>query len=171
MAEVVGMARRVVVDKDMGYAKILKNIAHLDNLRVLVGIREQAKTGTASKRGRTSEPGLSIAEYGAKNEFGSGNIPERSFMRNPFDKNLEKLTRFSKKEYLKAIMGEKDSVQALNTIGSYMQSLIQERIRDIITPPNSPVTIAIKKSGKPLIDYGFLINSITYTVRRKREEN
>jgi hypothetical protein len=44
---------------------------------------------------------------------------------------------------------------------------VQKKIRQITIPPNSPRTIAEKKSSKPLIDFGQMVQSVTFKVNLK----
>jgi hypothetical protein len=163
------MARNVVVtDIDLGYDAIIEEIVKLEKASLLVGIQEQAKTTSQSKNGRTQKAGQSVAEYAAKNEFGDGNIPERSFMRTAFDENLDLIENATADQYGKIIDGDIALTQGLNVIGQIITGLIQTKIRAIIFPPNSPRTIAMKGSSKPLIDFGQMVKSVTYAIRTKK---
>lgn len=163
------MARNVVVtDIDLGYDAIIEEIVKLEKASLLVGIQEQAKTTAQSKNGRTQKAGQSVAEYAAKNEFGDGNIPERSFMRTAFDENLDLIENATADQYGKIIDGDIALTQGLNVIGQIITGLIQTKIRAIIFPPNSPRTIAMKGSSKPLIDFGQMVKSVTYAIRTKK---
>ena len=163
-----GMARPVVVDIDLGYNAIMKEIEELSRASLLVGIQEQAKTKSQTKRGRTQKAGLSVAEYAAKNEFGTNEIPQRSFMRTAFDENINTIENAAAIQYGKIIDGDVPLAQGLGLVGQVIVGLVQKKIRAIVFPPNSPATIAMKGSSKPLIDFGQMINSVTYVVRMKK---
>lgn len=162
------MARPVVLDIDLGYNQILEEIEQLQKSSLLVGIQEKAKTVAQTKNGRSQKVGLSVAEYAAKNEFGDGKIPERSFMRTAFDENIALIERATADQYGKIIDGNITLTRGLNVIGQIIAGLIQTKIRAIIFPPNSPSTIAAKGSSKPLIDFGQMIKSVTYAIRTRK---
>ncbi|MGH2612652.1 MAG: hypothetical protein ACRDFB_06330, partial [Rhabdochlamydiaceae bacterium] len=67
-------------------------------------------------------------------------------------------------EYNKILDGKSTTERSLGLIGQLMTKLIVQKIRAIVSPPNSPRTIAIKKSSKPLIDFGQMVQSVRYKV-------
>jgi HK97 gp10 family phage protein len=162
------MARPVVVDIDLGYDAILQEIEELSKTSLLVGIQEKAKTLSQSKNGRQQTPGLSVAEYAAKNEFGTNKIPERSFIRTAFDENIGQIENIAADQYGKIIDGDIAIRQGLGIIGQVITALIQRKIQEIRFPPNSPATIAMKGSSKPLIDFGQMVKSVTYAIRTRK---
>jgi hypothetical protein len=85
-------------------------------------------------------------------------------MRTSFDENIKKINDIISGEYDKIIDGESTVKRSLNLIGLFGVSIVQQKIRSIRTPPNSPTTIAIKKSSKPLIDFGQMVQSVSYKV-------
>lgn len=162
------MARAAVVDKDLGFNAIIDEMLELANSSVLVGIQEKARTVSQSKNGRSQTPGNYIADYAAKNEFGTAQIPERSFIRTAFDENIALIEKGVSIEYGK-IIDQKISVrQGLGIIGQLMIGLIQRKIYQITFPPNSAATIAMKGSSKPLIDFGQMVNNVTYAIRSRK---
>jgi hypothetical protein len=81
-------------------------------------------------------------------------------MRTSFDENLSKINKLINLQYQAVQDGKKNADQALTAVGVVMVGLIQQKIRSIVSPPNSPRTIAIKGSSKPLIDFGQMIQSV-----------
>lgn len=160
--------RAAVVDMDMGFDKIMHDLLELQKYSVVVGVQEGTLTHVEVKNGRTQKSGISIAQYAAQNEFGTNKIPERSFMRTAFDENINVITRFAAMQIGLVIDGNSSIRQAFGLIGQAMQGMIQRKIRQITSPPNSPRTIAEKGSSKPLIDFGQMINSIRYVIRKRR---
>lgn len=162
------MARRSarIVDKDLGYDRIVQELERFKKSSVQIGFQAGSVTHTQTKGDRVQEPGISMPMIAARNEFGFGNIPARPFMSTSFDENQQRIQRFIISQYNSVVDGVRSADQALGLIGQYMVGLIQRKIRQITTPPNSPVTIAIKGSSKPLIDFGQMIQSVTYVVRR-----
>lgn len=103
-------------------------------------------------------------ELGAIHEFGLGNVPERSFIRDTIDKNLNgyrPLTRALSKRVYTLKMSLKN---ALEVLGSKVQSDMRRAIEAGIPPALDPATIARKGSSKPLVDTGQLKASISYKV-------
>jgi len=151
---------RAVADKDKGWKEIEKQIEIASKSLVKVGFQQGETTKLQRKGNRTKKSGFSMPDIAAVNEFGSAKIPARPFMRTSFDENRDKITSFVQKNYDKILEGKITTKQALGLIGLAMVGLIQKKIRSIVTPPNSPRTIEIKKSSKPLIDFGQMIQSV-----------
>ncbi len=163
------MARHVVVkDIDLGLKKIVLEMEQLGKAEILIGIQEGSKTTLDYVRGRKSIPNLNIASYAAKNEFGTPEIPERSFMRSTFDQNIQAIENFVERRYAEIIDQQLSVSQGLGQIGKFLEGAVKDKIREIRTPPNSPRTIKIKKSSKPLIDFGQMFSSVRYVVRVKK---
>lgn len=162
------MARSAVVDIDLGYGKIKKDLSKLGKKYVSVGFQESAVTHYQSKGDRTQQPGVSVAQYAAYNEFGTATIPQRSFMRTAIDENINKLDDFVGQKYREVSEGKISIDQALGLIGQAVIGLIQRKIRQITQPPNAASTIKIKGSSKPLIDFGQMIQSVTYVIRSNK---
>lgn len=164
----LGMVQRVVQDMDLGWDRIIAELDALTSKELLVGIQEGAKTKYQYKKGREQDPGVSVAEYAAKNEFGTKTIPQRSFIRTAFDENIDRIESVTAKQYGEVIDGKKTLKDALGIIGQVVIGLIQRKIRAIIFPPNSRETIARKGSSKPLIDFGQMMKSVTYAIRTRK---
>ena len=162
------MTRRTarVVDRDLGYNQIMAEIQRFRKAKVLIGFQETTVTHTQTKGDRIKQPGLSMAQIAAQNEFGTDRIPQRSFMRTSFDENLNRIQKLIYNQYSAVTNGKKTADKALGLIGTFVADLMRKKIRQITTPPNSPRTIAIKKSSKPLIDFGQMVASISYVVQR-----
>lgn len=156
------------MDLDLGFKAILEEISRTGARQVLVGIQEGAKTHVQSQKGRTQKAGISIAEYAAQNEFGTDKIPERSFMRSTFDERFSDIQTLVFTQFGLVIDQKITLDVAFNRIGLGITGMIQQKIRQIRTPPNSPVTIARKGSSKPLIDFGQMIASVRHVVKKTK---
>jgi len=154
----------VVKDTDLGFNEILRQTEKFAQTSILIGFQEGSTTKTAVKGHREKEGGKSMPEIAFENEFGTKKIPQRSFMRTSFDENIVKIEKFIINQYKKVQDGKIDSDQASGLIGVFMVNSIKRKIRAIKTPPNSPTTIKLKGSSKPLIDFGQMIQSVTYKV-------
>ena len=121
------------------------------------------------------EDGTPVAAVAAWNEFGTKNIPERPFFRNALAGMEDGIANI-----IKAGIDPKKMVvdeQLADRVGLYAAGQVQESIVALNDPPNSPATIAQKRKklgGKkgvgggenPLIDTGFMRDSVTWEVER-----
>lgn len=149
--------------RDMGWSKIRAELHKLaKNPYVKTGILE----GPGSE---LYDEGAKVVEVAIKNEFGGRNddntfTPSRPFMRRSFDENKVKYRTVIARG-LHGIAGGKQQVQPfLEKLGFLSETDTKKKLRSGPWVPNSPVTIAVKKSSQPLIDTGQLVNSITSKV-------
>jgi HK97 gp10 family phage protein len=108
------------------------------------------------------------------NEFGTrggasgggwgGPIPERPFMRNAVRDNKSKYRNALRTSAAKILTGQTGLKTVLSKLGILGQGDIQAEITALMSPPNSPVTVALKGSSKPLIDSGEMRGAVTYKV-------
>jgi hypothetical protein len=89
-------------------------------------------------------------------------IPERSFMRSTFDKNVEKYQRAIQREAKKVALLKESPYRAIDRIGEIARADIIRTINRGISPPLKPATVRRKRSSKPLIDTGQLKQAIRY---------
>lgn len=131
---------------------------------VLIGV--QGKDADAPHKGGLEEAlaaPKTVAEVANDHEFGIG-VPERSWLRAYVDAAQEEIRRDLSQAMAKVVAGEWDTERALEIVGMKHVAKIQERIRNGIEPPNSPVTIARKGSSVPLIDTGQFRSAITHLI-------
>ena len=147
------MASRTT-DRDLGLKRFIRELQVAKVTEVVVGVQQGA-----------NNDGQQIAEYAAYNEFGTENIPERSFMRSAFDENLAEIRRDMNSQCGRVQAGQITMRTALGLVGLRHQDQIKNKIDTNIPPPNSPVTIALKGSSHTLIDTGAMKNSIHYIMR------
>ena len=112
---------------------------------------------------------MQVAQYATINEFGSGRTPARPFMRQYFDGNLNRLTRFASNGVTQVSLGNATFEQFLNAVGLEMVNGIKKSINSGNFAPNHPYTIEKKGSDKPLIDTGVMLNSVTFAIRKAGE--
>lgn len=156
--------RAGVVDTDMGMEAVVAEIEKLNNSYVKVGFQQGTVTRSQTKGQRSKKAGLSMPQIAAQNEFGTDHIPARPFMRPSFDDNRTVINKAIEGEYDKVVAGQRTVKRSLDLIGLLMTRLIQQKIRAIHYPPNAPSTIARKKSSKPLIDFGQMVQSVRHEV-------
>jgi len=145
-----------VTDRDLGLKAFIRQLEHARRVEVVVGIMEDA----------TNE-GKSIAAYGFANEYGTKDIPERSFMRTSFDENVSKIQSDMNNEAGKVMAGQSTVKSALSVIGMKHVDRMKRKIGSNIQPANHPETIKRKKSSRTLIDTGAMLNSVQYLVRAR----
>lgn len=161
------MIRAKVTVKDYGKEandKLAKKFGSIKEAFVSIGVHEGA--------GQYPD-GTSVVEVALWNEFGTRSIPERSFIRSTIDEN-EGLINSWREEMLKKLIDDDWTVEkALEAIGFRIQTLIQNKIKSNVPPPNAPSTLKHKQregtSGGTLIDTGLLLRSISYQVHLEGE--
>lgn len=120
------------------------------------------------------EAGGSVIERAIYNEFGTqggasgggwgGPVPERPFMRNSMRDNRSKYKSGMTTAAKGILRGDTALRTVLSKLGIMAQGDIQSEITSLSSPPNSPVTIELKGSSKPLIDSGEMRQAVTYKV-------
>lgn len=108
------------------------------------------------------------------NEFGTrggasgggwgGPIPERPFFRNALRNNKDAYQTAMRTSAVKILRGTTTLATVMQKLGILAQGDIQAEITSLSSPPNSPITIALKGSSKPLIDTGETRGAVTYKV-------
>ena len=146
-----------------------KGLELLGKIDILVGFpkEEAEKTRRPSPDG-TSTP-LSNAEIAALQEFGSDTIPARPFLRPTFDapdgqRQVNKALAVAAKQ----IMDGKRVEDGAKLVGVVAQGMVRKFMKSVTDPPNSPQTIRLKQSSKPLTDTGQLAQAVTFVIRKKR---
>lgn len=91
-------------------------------------------------------------------------IPERSFLRAGFDKNVNKIT-----EKIEVMLNDVFKFRInphvfADMIGLEFSGLIQMELRDLTTPEDAPLTVENKRSDNPLINTGRLVGGIRHEV-------
>ena len=91
-------------------------------------------------------------------------IPERSFLRKSHDENGEDVLKSCERALGQVLGGQMSMEQYLKMLGEQYQGMVQDYIRDLRDPPNSPITVENKGSDNPLVDTGNLIESISFRI-------
>lgn len=92
-------------------------------------------------------------------------IPERSFLRSGFDKNIDNVNKTIDKLMNSLVNGNLTEDEFCDIVGKTMASKIKTYARDLSTPANASVTSEAKGSSNPLIDTGQMIRDITWKVK------
>ncbi len=148
-----------LTDRDLGFEKVLGQLRELGgHPAVYVGVRGQA----ASEKPPGSD--ATIVEIAAFNEFGTEHIPARSFLRSTVDENRREYGEALSQAITETVNGKPVRL-AFGKVGEAAVRDVQQKMRNLATPPNAPSTIAKKGSSNPLIDKGRLRQSIDWEVR------
>lgn len=131
----------------------------------VVSIGVQGSKGEADKKG--SDGDLTVLEVATFHEFGTINVPERSFIRSNDFRNKEKYKKIKQEVLNKFVKQQMTLKQGLGLLGLRVEADIKEGITQGIEPELRPETIARKGSSTPLIDTGQLRSSITHKVDKK----
>lgn len=106
--------------KDMGLNQLLKTLK--DSKAVL-------RVGILGNKNARSGSGETNAEIGAKHEFGSDGMPQRSFLRMPLETELAKALANSQafsEDTLKKVIAEKTLKPWLEQVGFVAEAVIQD---------------------------------------------
>lgn len=139
--------------------KFFKELEKLGNLQVHVGFQGD----------ETYEDGTSLAEIAAFNELGTSTIPARPFMKQSF-KDHEKDLKETCMQVGKMLSEGATVDKALNMLGTTVKGLVQSEMVEGKFAPNAPATIKKKGSSTPLIDTGYMRQSINYVISNGEDE-
>lgn len=130
---------------------------------------KQVKVGFVS--GEADQHNIDKAFY---NEFGTqggasgggwgGPVPERPFMRLGVKKTKNEMKSHVKPAARSILTGRSTMRQALSKLGVMGQRDIRDSIVELSSPPNSPVTIALKGSSNPLVDTGEMGKNVSWKI-------
>lgn len=155
-----------ITDRLEVYRRIRKDIEEMDDTFVKVGFPQEARPGHPEKEGThpIAKEMSEVAEIAAFQEFGTQHIPARPFFRQAIDNNKDALGVFIKREYDEVLLGVRSVYDGISRIGEWMSAKVKRTITTGDFKPLSPITIARKKSSRPLIDSGQMRQSVTYVV-------
>lgn len=140
------------------WTKLRAKLKKLDGASVRVGV-------LASRGGNIEHTdGITMTELAAIHEFGTRNVPERSFIRKTTVEKRQEIAAITTK-LAKAILADKTThKKALDLLGLKVVGMVKGTIREGVEPALKPATIARKGSSKPLVDTGRLLNAIQHEV-------
>lgn len=144
------MANNSIIIIDHGWQNFQAQIRDLDNKVVDIGLQ----SGTNSD----------VLDYAFWNEFGTKHIPERPFMRSTLTRYENELLDKSK-EILRNIANGANAITQLNILGLFAETKHKQNLMSGNFDPNSPNTIRIKGSSKPLIDTAQMLGLLRFLVR------
>lgn len=155
----------------------VKRTRHVDLSKVQLSLRGPKKVKVGLVAGEADSDNIMKGIY---NEFGTkgsgkgfktprgggfgGPIPERPFLRNAMRDNRAKYRDGMKTSAKKLLLGQTSLHTVLSKLGVLAQGDVQDSITSLSSPPNSPVTVALKGSSNPLIASGELRKSVSYKI-------
>lgn len=148
-----------MINKD-GFVRWATSKLRVPNLEVEVGFLDNATYISEDEESTGSDEVVYVAKVAYDNNYGNG-VPARPFFTNIVDTQENEYY-----DVFKKYIDENYPVgDALGLVGMKIKQDIQKEIIDLKEPPNSPATIARKKSSNPLVDTGHMGDSVTYKVR------
>lgn len=112
--------------------------------------------------------GTQVALVAMFNEFGTDDIPERSFIRSSIRGGESQINAWREEALNNMIDKQWTAEKALNMMGFRIQELIRNKIKSDVPPPNAASTQDRKRRlGVPqrtLMETQKLLNSVTYRV-------
>ena len=101
---------------------------------------------------------------GASGGGWGGPVPARPFLTNAMRDNRLKYRSAMRASAAKILTGQVTIRATFNKLGEMAQGDVYASINSLSSPPNSPVTVALKGRSKPLIDTGEMRQAVTWKV-------
>lgn len=108
--------------------------------------------------------GSSLVTIATSNEYGTTDIPERSFLRSTLIEHKKAIRAIQRQSVVQVLLGKTTKQKALERQGKYLKTAIQLSIVSMSSPGNAPSTIERKGFDDPLVDTMFMHNNISYEV-------
>lgn len=146
--------------KDLGWKKLKGKIGKLSGLQVQAGL----VGSDGEQQHPNAEPGMTVAEIGAIQEFGNGAIPARPFMGPILTEFRSEYMHLCKRLLKKFTFESMTAHEALSEIGRWAVTKMKAKIDSNISPALSPVTVRKKGHNHALIESHVLYESIGFEV-------
>lgn len=160
------MAR--IVHDGRGGDKLAAALKMLDGEVVEVGWFPAAKYESGPDAGKP------VAMVATEQEFGTGTIPPRPFMRTTIAEQSGAWAKIAEKLSRAVLRGESNPGDLPEMIGARVAGDVRKKISSITSPPLSEGTITRRqanksgaKSAKPLVDTGRMLATLTHMVTKK----
>ena len=141
------------------WAKDAKRESASTHPKLWVGVTPRTSENPHPK---SDTPVGDIAFY---NEFGTMDIPARSFIRDWVDGDFDNIAAKFGKDILRTLTSNESMRTALDKRGKEYRKAIIKRIQARIPPPNTAGTLLQKSGNVPLIDTETLIAAIIHEVK------
>ena len=144
-----------VIDRDLGFNRIMRDLQKLDGLEVVAGMLKDS--GKASN-------GASYVDIAIWNEYGTRRIPSRPFIRISADTNRQAWAKIAQQCVNDVIDGDSPT-EAAQVIGHRMVEDIRKVFGDTSKlKANAPSTIKKKGRNEPLVDSGEMRRRVNFRV-------
>lgn len=143
----------------------LTNLETAKKATLKVGIQDSETHVYTDDEGKPTE---TVLDVGAQHEFGTQDVPRRSFLRTPFWVKRNELGDFIQKQFTKVAEKGTPAIQVLGLIGVEAQTISQDAFTNGgygVWKPLAQSTIDEKGSSQILVDTNALRSSITYEVK------
>lgn len=144
------------------YDKFKQSLKKISKVDLLVGVPQEETQREAGSKSITNAELMFIHTNGSP----AKNIPPRPTIEPTINENKARITKMFS-EGVKNALSEDGSTKDIEKLGIWLMNKIKAKFGSDELAPDSPATIAKKKSDRPLIDTGQLRNSITYVIRKK----
>lgn len=144
----------------MSLKERLALIESLNRYTLEIGVQGRDPKKVRAQGGEKDSPELTLIEVAAQNEFGTKEIPARPWLRTSVDLYKAEWLKSMRKISSLAVLGKANLIeQGWRIFGVEAVSNVQNTLLHYPWKPNAPGTIESKKSSKPLVDTGQLLQS------------
>ena len=143
-----------VIDRDLGYNRIMRDLEKLDGMEVVAGMLRDS--GKASN-------GASYVDIATWNEYGTRRIPSRPFIRISADTNKQAWAKLAQQCVNDVIDGDSPP-DAAHVVGRRMVEDIRDVFGSSQLKANASSTIARKARNEPLVYSGEMRRRVNFRV-------
>ena len=143
-----------VIDHDLGYNRIMRDLQKLYGMEVVAGMLKDS--GKA-------ENGASYVDIATWNEYGTGRIPSRPFIRISADTNKAAWAKLAQQCVNDVIDGDSPR-DAAQVVGHRMVEDIRKVFGSSELKANAPATVRKKGRNEPLVDSGEMRRRVNFRV-------
>ena len=143
-----------VIDRDLGYNRIMRDLERLYGMEVVAGMLRDS--GKASN-------GASYVDIATWNEYGTGHIPSRPFIRISADTNKAAWEKMAQQCVNGVIDGDSPR-DAAQVVGHRMVEDIRKVFGSSELKANAPSTVKKKGRNEPLVDSGEMRRRVNFRI-------
>ena len=144
-----------VIDRDLGFKRIMRDLQKLYGMEVVAGmLRDSGK----------AENGASYVDIATWNEYGTGHIPSRPFIRISADTNKAAWGRLAQQCVNNVIDGDNPR-DAAQVVGHRMVEDIRKVFGSSMLKANAPSTVKKKGRNEPLVDSGEMRRRVNFRIK------
>lgn len=143
-----------VIDRDLGYNRIMRDLQKLYGMEVVAGMLKDS--GKAKN-------GASYVDIATWNEYGTGRIPSRPFIRISADINKAAWAKMAQQCVNDVIDGDNPR-DAAQVVGHRMVEDIRKVFGSSELKANAPSTIAKKGRNEPLVYSGEMRRRVNFRI-------